>query len=558
LTEFHDTVLMPPGGTPWMSPEYALKTNLRQTQDIPYGTVIPFYPGCYPSDAITHVLSLNLIFASGQFQSLTSGVTGDNSYLESYVLSNLESVWAVGKLLYLQQLNVRLELNDVVFSQPTDPLPFSMSQQEGTCMNALGALPLLLDWVAVNNPLTPTGFWILLSDCFTGIDGVSYIGNLCGYTDNGGVAAYSWLVLFHELGHGFGSTHSFEDGIGTTGGIMDYGNGLYNGVPQFHPLKRADVCPFLTYMVSQGSCPFFTEAAANTVCGDGILEATEECECLTLGSTNCGQCVSCKLTSASIECSAADFVMRNPTTPDLLVVQSSDLSSSSCCINNQLVPPKTLCDDGLNACGAYGACVSICTTYLLTNNANCGFDTTGCLMGCVWENSCLFDLTYNTPSGSPGLISELPTGSSCYIGGNTQSLGQCQNGACVAQLSTSSPAISPTLSPGIYSGLFESASPSSSFTNVPTTKPVLSPTNPPIKGVPVLSPTNTPIKVEPVLSPTNAPIKSKRVLSPTNTPIKVVSSSECSSAKEKKNCTQKTGCSWCNRRCNTAAYCVDG
>ena len=49
-------------------------------------------------------------------------------------------------------------------------------------------------------------------------------------------------MLFHELGHGIGLTHTFENGIGTTGGLMDYANGLYDGVPQYHPFNRGEAC----------------------------------------------------------------------------------------------------------------------------------------------------------------------------------------------------------------------------------------------------------------------------------------------------------------------------
>ena len=47
----------------------------------------------------------------------------------------------------------------------------------------------------------------------------------------------TWTVNAHEAGHIFGAEHSFENGQGTTGGIMDYGDGKYNGVYQFNPLR---------------------------------------------------------------------------------------------------------------------------------------------------------------------------------------------------------------------------------------------------------------------------------------------------------------------------------
>jgi len=488
-----------PGGKPWMKEKEHIRRaqfagTLPPTID-PYvpNTVITFFPGCYPGDSVTHVLSMNVIITWGMFQDLTAGMSGDTATLQSAVLSQLESTWAVGKLLYLSQLNVRLELQNVIFSSSTDPLPLSISDVDGTCMNALGALPAFLDWVSVNNPLTPSGFWLLLSNCFAGIDGVTYVGNLCGQTNNGGVAAFSWIVMFHEIGHAFGSLHSFEYGIGLTGGIMDYANGLYNGVPQFHPFRRADVCPFLSYMVTENSCPFFTVAASNAVCGDGVLEPSEACECVD-DSTNCGGCVDCKITDSSVQCDSVSFVMRYPDTPAMVIVQASDLADPSCCVNNLLSPPKTLCQDGINACGPQGQCVPICTTYLLPDNPNCGFDTSGCNLGCVWNNQCTFSLTYTTSNGQIGDISALPNGSQCYTSSND--IGICDGGGCVGS----------------------NTAPSSPSSFHPTRQPTKPPTTTSEGGATV------------TLSPS------------------LDSTTSCSLQRTKKSCL-RNACNWCDRTC---------
>merc|ERR1719359_487269 len=68
----------------------------------------------------------------------------------------------------------------------------------------------------------------------------------------------TWLTFAHELGHNFAGRHSFEEGQGKTGGIMDYGDGKKNGVYQFNTKYRKEqMCDKLNKVVGQcGSCKF--------------------------------------------------------------------------------------------------------------------------------------------------------------------------------------------------------------------------------------------------------------------------------------------------------------
>lgn len=46
------------------------------------------------------------------------------------------------------------------------------------------------------------------------------------------------MTFAHELGHNLNGLHSFEEGQGRTGGIMDYGDGKLNGHYQFNSKYR--------------------------------------------------------------------------------------------------------------------------------------------------------------------------------------------------------------------------------------------------------------------------------------------------------------------------------
>jgi len=74
-----------------------------------------------------------------------------------------------------------------------------------------------------------------------GTVGLAYVGTIGNQFYNHGVTnitSYSstWLTFIHELGHSFGMDHSFDEGQGTTGGFMDYGDGKFNGEYSWHPL----------------------------------------------------------------------------------------------------------------------------------------------------------------------------------------------------------------------------------------------------------------------------------------------------------------------------------
>jgi hypothetical protein len=83
------------------------------------------------------------------------------------------------------------------------------------------------------------GFAPTACECSYGTAGIARFGVLCNNAIGSAVTYYTgadstWLTFAHEIGHNLGGYHSFEDGVGTTGGIMDYGDGVYNGVFQFN------------------------------------------------------------------------------------------------------------------------------------------------------------------------------------------------------------------------------------------------------------------------------------------------------------------------------------
>ena len=76
-----------------------------------------------------------------------------------------------------------------------------------------------------------------------GYVGLAYIGVLGDPNYNHGLSntisfSSKWLTFIHELGHNFGMHHSYEEGEGTTGGFMDFGEGKWNGQYSWNPQYR--------------------------------------------------------------------------------------------------------------------------------------------------------------------------------------------------------------------------------------------------------------------------------------------------------------------------------
>ena len=134
------------------------------------------------------------------------------------VLDEVETIVAFAGVPYLVQLNVRMEVDFVAF--PTDKqVGFPMNQHPSTgCLHIQNSLQGLAVWSEASK--VDVAHVHLLTDCYPapGVIGIAYRNTLCTTKYNVAVSSYTkdwtWRTFMHEIGHSFGASHSFEEGVG--------------------------------------------------------------------------------------------------------------------------------------------------------------------------------------------------------------------------------------------------------------------------------------------------------------------------------------------------------
>ncbi|ETO07480.1 hypothetical protein RFI_29912 [Reticulomyxa filosa] len=147
--------------------------------------------------------------------------------------------------IYEQQLNIYISIGDV-FMGNVPFFSFNDAPQHGAeCCNC----SLQVDVIDQLNKMTSwTNTWYTFktNNCTKNKQNIA----TCTSMDTN--AAWILLSKCGSGGHIFGAQHSFENGTGHTGGIMDYGTGIYHGTYQFHPFRKTELCSGITWSMQSG------------------------------------------------------------------------------------------------------------------------------------------------------------------------------------------------------------------------------------------------------------------------------------------------------------------
>lgn len=361
---------------------------------------------CYPS--LIHREHVGYAVDYGAFKQLGGSVAAVETYVASLLLNT--------NYVYQHQLNLFLTLRTLLVHTKPDETPWNYN--ETTCPTLATAFNAFLGWRSNTSeqPGREVAGFQFLTGCFQppGEVGYSVIGGLCDVRYGVSIVSAfvgNWVSAAHEWGHLHGALHPFGTNLslaGTFGGIMDYGDGRYQGLYQFLPsINGPQVCTALTN-VFEGRClsQCYTNLSTcftrvHTSCGNGIVELGEACD---EGSLN-GQSSSCCNTScqwkSNVQCLTGE-----------------------CCVNCRFRMTLHLCASNTGYCNA-GVCTStVCSDYGMST---CPIALNGCSMQCLENGNCSsLQGWYDTTTGLP-LNMNVQDGAVCS---KSPSYRVCRSGVC--------------------------------------------------------------------------------------------------------------------------------
>lgn len=232
-------------------------------------------PGCWTGDSSVKTMKIGVVvdnaakagdgFSEKRSYNRETNRWVDWKYDGGRWDSEIAHQFNMANVIYQRQLNIRLEVGfSVTWSEASAPrflqerCPHGTKGKGNELSNQLNDMKKLVSdefaggtrkaGVARSADVAATHLWSGCNPSGYGTVGLAWVGTICRGSQATGVNAMNagWTTFAHELGHNFGADHSFNDGKGKTGGIMDYGDGKLNGQYQFNTkYRKREVCDTL-------------------------------------------------------------------------------------------------------------------------------------------------------------------------------------------------------------------------------------------------------------------------------------------------------------------------
>ncbi|KAG9088315.1 hypothetical protein FRC06_002104 [Ceratobasidium sp. 370] len=399
------------------------------------------------------------------------GVAADCTYTSRYGgASNATTMilndWNTASSLYKSTFNMSLGIVELAIQDsacpPASPTPnpaWNTPCSDSITLN--DRLSLFSAWRGQKSD--GAGLWHLMSGCPTGTEvGVAWLGQVCNTQASGepgnvvsGTAVSTagrteWQVVAHEVGHNFGAIHDCTSGCTGTSPCCPRTKDSCDSASQFimspvssagevtfSPCSIGNICSVLAGSVNS-TCLQEADTAKQTIslqmCGNGIVEAGEDCDPGVGTNSTCCDSKTCKFTKNAV----------------------CDPASSACCLDTCQFAPSTqvcrpsrdaTCDRAEMCTGTSAACPSDQVT---DNGSSCGSGSLACANGictspdlqcqtvgvslnltraCPSRNDRSCQVSCQDPRASNQCIvlqANLVDGSPCGYGGT------CNNGECKA------------------------------------------------------------------------------------------------------------------------------
>ncbi|KAI2794943.1 Disintegrin and metalloproteinase domain-containing protein B [Penicillium oxalicum] len=275
--------------------------------------------------------------------------------------------------LYEQSFNVSIGLRNLTINDPDCPTTASSAlpwNVDCSSQNMTWRLNEFSKWRAQN--ADSNAYWTLMTSCPTGTEvGVAWMGRLCstdlvetsGNSVSGanvvvGTQGSTWQIFAHETGHTFGAVHDC-DSQACGQKLQDSSqccplsqsscdaNAQYIMNPYadpkmntFSPCTIGNICSALGRNSIKSSCLSDNRGVVTytgSQCGNGIVEAGEDCDCG--GEEGCGNNSCCDAKTCKFKNNAV-----------------CDDSNDGCCNKCQFSPANTVCRPSTGLCDIEETC----------------------------------------------------------------------------------------------------------------------------------------------------------------------------------------------------------
>ncbi|KAJ3382914.1 hypothetical protein HDU92_004508 [Lobulomyces angularis] len=316
---------------------------------------------------------------------------GDSVRALTKILNN----WNMASQVYEATFNIQLALIEVKILQScgnsgSEVLPWNVECSEAFTIN--DRLSAFSEWRgAIPDATDNAGLWHLMTKCSTGpAVGVAWLSMLCtknsfqqpgnqwvSGTGVSSVGPTEWKVVTHEIGHNFGAIHDcFSQTCPTS--CTDSNSDSCSCCPcsatecdcdgqflmhptddssktEFSPCSIRKMCNNLS-LSAHSNClmnPGDLKTISTNICGNGVVENNEDCDC----GQNC----------ATDSCCDSNCKFIPPAV--------CDEANNECCQNCQLKQAGSICRPSLDMCTESQTCdgkVAICNpSTMLSNGVQC-------------------------------------------------------------------------------------------------------------------------------------------------------------------------------------------